>query len=162
MFSTGSRLLAVLVSLQLCSCSLYMKVPLGFLQLQTSGSELKAQSPDEARLWVREFHDHDQGKLEFWAKALSRDLIESRGYQLTDTRAVKDLAKRQGTELRFTTNLGGTQRGYMIAIFVFEGSRLNIFAARYNIIRVVEFTAEKAVFDRYIEAVHLAIASLGP
>lgn len=155
MFSTGSKLLAALVLLQLGSCSLYMKVPEGFLKLQTSGRELKAQSPDEARLWVREFTDADQGKLEFWAKALSRDLSEGRGYQLTDTLEVRDLAKRQGTELRFATKLGGTRRGYMIAIFVIEGWNSNT-------IRVVEFTAEKSVFDRYIEAVHLAISSLGP
>ena len=44
----------------LTGCSgISMDVPTPFLRLETPRAELKATTPDDARLWVREFEDHD-------------------------------------------------------------------------------------------------------
>jgi len=133
-----------------------MTVPGDFLALDTPGSEVKATTSDEARLWVREFSDPDSGTARFWADTLRHEFVEKRGYTLLHTAPVRDGAGREGVEMRFATTVDGTPRGYLVALFVVESS----LPWQSNSIRVVEFVSERSGFDKYVDSVHEAIATL--
>ncbi|MEW6743828.1 MAG: hypothetical protein AB1486_13820 [Planctomycetota bacterium] len=146
----------VLALATLTGCAaISMKVPQGFLQLETPRDELKATSPDEAKIWVREFEDPNKGDLAFWADVLRKDLTRNRGYELVEEGATRDVQGRPGTWMQFELVLGGEPQGYLVAVFVIEGSSANT-------IRVAELVARKPVFDASVGAVREALATLAP
>ena len=130
-----------------------MDVPEDFLQLRGGPAELKAITPDEGRLWVREFADPERGDLSFWAQALQNDLAENRGYDVAQRSEVRDAAGRPGVLMECAVTFGGEPRGYLIAVFVIEGSG-------DHRIRVAEFAAARAVYDSHVEAVKRSLATL--
>ena len=132
-----------------------MQMPAPFLALRAPRGEFKAVTPDDARLWVREFVDEEHGSLAFWVEALRRDLTESRGYELVDESDVRDAAGRAGRRLRCAATIEGERHGYLVAVFVIDG----LVAAT---IRVVEFTARLAAFDAHYGAVVGALPTLRP
>ncbi len=134
---------------------LEMELPQGFLQLETGHEELKATTPDEARLWVREFDDRDQGDLSFWSSTLQNDLERRRGYRLVRVDDTEDAAGRAGVVMELAATVEGEPQGYLIAIFVIAGGSTNT-------IRVVEFVARDAVFAEHAGAVRAALRTLGP
>lgn len=134
-------------------CKLHAELPPGFLRLDAGGGELKATTPDGARLWVREFDDDDEGSLEFWADAVADDLVRNRGYVPAGTDTIHDGSGREGVLQRYTVQHDGSPHGYLIAIFVVAGTWSST-------IRVAEFTAESARFDELEEGVRGAIATL--
>lgn len=139
-----------------CGCSsIEMELPPDFLQLQTARRELKAITPDDARIWVREFEDPDQGDLQFWASTLKLDLEENRGYAPVEESAFRDDMGRDGIRMQFALTTEGEPHGYLVAIFVFEGSRTNT-------IRVAEFVGPEPVFERHLEGVKTALATIQP
>jgi hypothetical protein len=130
-----------------------MQVPEGFLELESPGGEIRAVTPEDARLWVREHDDADQGSLEFWTKALEHDLVQRRGYKLVEAFAVADAAGRPGKAWRFQVRVDGEAMGYLVAMFVIEGWQSNT-------IRTCEYLAREATFAAQLEAVRAAIATL--
>ena len=60
--------------------TLQMDVPDRFLVIKEEGDSLKAMTPEESRLWVRDFNDDTRGSLTFWRDALRGDLLKGRGY----------------------------------------------------------------------------------
>ena len=154
MCCAGSRLGALASLRVLAACSaLSMALPPEFLQLETGRGELKATTPDDGLLWVREFVDRDQGDLGFWTESMRRDLVENRGYVLVDERPVQDGEGRPGTQLRFRLTTEGQPHGYLVTIFVLDGSSTNT-------IRVAEFVAPAAVFDARADAVRTAMLTV--
>jgi hypothetical protein len=126
-----------------------METPPGFLVLTKDRREVKAITPDEARLWVREFDDPHEATLAFWGETLRNELVKNRGYVLIGERRVSDQAGREGLELLLETTSQGQAHRYLVTVFVVEGR-----------IRVGELVAPKAVFDRYVEDVRKALATL--
>ena len=68
-------------SLLLGACTIQADLPSEFLRLDSQQRELKAMTADDARLWVREFDDPEDGNLAFWTEALRNDLVDRRGYK---------------------------------------------------------------------------------
>jgi len=143
-----------LFALSACS-ALEMNLPPDFLQLQTGGFELKAITPDDGRLWVREFQDRDQGSLRFWASSLKVDLEENRGYSPVEESEIRDDHGREGIQMQFAVTTEGEPHGYLVALFVFEGSSTNT-------IRIAEFVAPRTVFEQQLEGVEAALVTIQP
>ncbi len=155
-FAGSRRALGTLALFMLGGCSsIEMELPPDFLQLQTGGFELKAITPDDARLWVREFEDRDQGDLQFWASSLKVDLEENRGYSPVEETELRDDQGREGIQMRFALTTEGEPHGYLVAVFVFEGSSTNT-------IRVAEFVAPSGVFQHHLEGVKAALVTIKP
>jgi hypothetical protein len=120
----------------------------------TPRSELKATTPDDARLWVREFDDPDGGTVVFLAETLKNDLTSNRGYAFRTDSGTMDATGRPGIEQTYETAAGGEPHGYLVAVFVVERT------LRDNLVRVAEFAAPKPVFDEHVESIRTAIGTL--
>ncbi len=137
----------------LSSGCLSIDLPEDFLRIHRSPSQIKLMAADESKLWVRDFDDDDQGDLQFWSQALREDFVENRGYTLIEEGTVKDPGDREGREWLFETTTHGQPYRYLVTLFVFEGWFSNT-------IRVSEFVARKAAFDRYLEDVRAAVLTV--
>lgn len=133
-----------------------LALPAAFQRLANE-SDFKAVTADDARVWIREFADPDEGKLEFWTEVLKNDLLQQRGYQPTGTGTVKDAAGRAGAWQQFATIVDGEQVGYLVAVFVIPGGFLSP-----QKVRVCEFTARQDVFAQHVDAVKATLATLAP
>lgn len=153
--SARASSLLIVAALPLGSCAIQMDLPQEFLVLQTSGDQLKATTPEDARVWVREFADPDGGTLDFWAATLKNDLIDNRGYRLQREDDVQDGSGRPGRLMELLATVGGEQQGYLVAVFTVPG----MFG---DSVRVLEFAARKEVYDRHVESVRAAISTLQP
>jgi hypothetical protein len=140
-------------ALVLPSC-LSIEAP-SFHVLEESTDSLKAITPEDARLWVREFSDSTRGNLSFWSQALRNDLVGNRGYTLIEERKVKDIEGRDGSEMLFEVTAGGRAQRYIVALYVFEG----LFS---NTIRVAEYVAPKGLQEKYEAEVRKAFAAISP
>jgi len=140
-----------LVSLFLSSSCATLELPGRFLVVERAVGEVKAITPDEAKVWLRDFEEPG-GDLAFWAEALEGDLVGNRGYVLVSKSDVKDGGGKPGKELVFETQAYGTPVKYLIAVFVHE----TVFGS--SRIRTVEYVADKKLFDTYVDDVRAAIA----
>lgn len=128
--------------------------PDGFLQMQSANREIRLTTAEQARVWVREFDDPDQGSLEFWCAALRNDLMNRRGYALRDEGELSDGRGQTGRFATFATTIEGEPTGYLTAVWVDEG--------RSNTIRVAEFVAPMPEFEARFEEVQAALRTLRP
>ncbi len=146
--------LLIVGALLLAGCrGIGMDLPAPFLRLDTERTQLKATTPDDARLWVREFDDRDKGGLAFWAATLQNDLTGNRGYELVAADDVRDRAGRDGRVLHLKATANGQSFQYLVAVFVTEGTFRNT-------IRVAEFVARDEVFAVHAAAVRTALTTL--
>jgi hypothetical protein len=150
-----ARAVAALALAFLLEGCISMEVPGHFLVLEEGTSEFKAVSPAEARIWVREFGDSNKGDLSFWSEVLKNDLVKNRGYTLLEEGKAKDGDGDGGLELVFEVTVGGAAQRYLVDLFVLEGWLSNT-------IVVVEFVAPKEVFEKDLDGVRKAVATLDP
>src|SRR5690606_34286349 len=149
----GARPLLAVVVLSALGCRLTMTPPESFLVLQTEGTQIKAMTADDARLWVREITEPQEGDLEFWSAALHQDLL-ARGYRaLGEPADVTDGESRPGRLRTYELNAAGRAQGYLVALFVEQGSGTST-------IRVAEFVAAKERFDELLPRVRESLATL--
>lgn len=132
-----------------------MELPEPFVVLEKGSSELKAVTPDDARLWVRERSVSEDAKLSFWAEVLRNEFVTNRGYTLVEERAAKDGSGVEGKEYIFEATIEGTAQRYLLAVFVHEGGLSNS-------VCTVEFVAPKETFAKLVDAVRKAIETLDP
>ncbi|MBN2358200.1 MAG: hypothetical protein JXR83_02025 [Deltaproteobacteria bacterium] len=130
-----------------------IQAPKDFLVVDKGIDEIKAVTPDDAKLWVRTFDDPDGGDLAFWSKTLKLDLTKNRGYVLLGEEPIEDKQGRQGAALLLETTLQGKPTRELLALFVLPGWP-------DNRIRVVELVADKETFERVLPDVKQAIATL--
>lgn len=149
------RVLACVLALAAGGCGIGMDLPEPFLQLHTSGRELKATTPDDARLWVREFEDQDQGGLPFWAATLHNELTGSRGYELIEQSELRDGSGCPGRLFELRALVDGERWGYLVAVFVRAGTWSNT-------ICVAEFVAREDTFTTHAPAIRTALTTLRP
>ena len=83
------------------------------------------------------------------------DLEENRGYSPVEETELRDDQGRQGIQMRFALTTAGEPHGYLVAVFVFEGSSTNT-------IRVAEFVAPSDVFHQHLESVKAALVTIQP
>jgi hypothetical protein len=144
---------AVVVAASSWGCALTMDVPDRFLIVENEWGSLRALTPEESKLWVREFGDDSKGSLTFWRDALKGDLIAGRGYTLIDEGPITDGDGREGVALTLETTLSGRPVRELMAVFVVPG----FFE---NTIRVAEYVTDKATFDGEVAGVRAAISTL--
>lgn|SRR5690606_9916537 len=152
MASRTSLVVAALFGLLASSC-VSMQVPERFLVTTRDTAELKAITPDETKLWVREFGDPDRGDLAFWSDALKRHLVENRGYTILSEGRIEDGSAHVGVEYLLEATVQGRVMRELLALFVTEG-------VLENRIRVVELVGEKEPFDAAVDEVRAAIKTL--
>lgn len=148
-------LLTVVVALSLGSACVTMTPPERFLVVDESGSQLKATTPEESKLWLRDFPDSDKGGLAFWRDALKADLVDNRGYLLISEGPVQDGAGTPGHELVLESTVNGQTVRELLALFVYPGWF-------DDTIRVVEYVAEKPTFDKEVDAVRKSLSTIQP
>lgn len=133
--------------------TLQMDVPDRFLVIEEEGDSLKAMTPEESKIWVRDFDDDTFGSLTFWRDAVKGDLLKGRGYTLIEESSVKDGLGNEGIALVVETTLSGRPVKELLAVFIVPGWFSNT-------IRVAEFVADKAAFDGEVAGVKTALSTL--
>lgn len=153
--SARPRSLVVVTALLglLASSCVSMQVPERFLVTSRGSEELKAITPEETKLWVREFADPDHGDLAFWSDALKRHLVENRGYTILSEQKIEDGGGVVGVEYLLEATIQGRVMRELLALFVHEG-------AFENRIRVVELVGEQEPFDAVVDEVRASIKTL--
>lgn len=139
----------------LAGCATTMKVPERFLVVDEGGDHLKAITPEESKLWLRDFDDKDRGGLAFWRDALQADLEDNRGYLLVSEGEVKDAAGTPGHEMVLESTVNGRSVRELLALFVYPG----LFG---DTIRVVEYVADKKTFETEVAGVRASLATIRP
>ena len=134
------------------SCLTY-QAPARFLVVDKGGGEIKAITPEESKLWVRSFSDADHGGLAFWADALRADLKTNRGYMIVSEADVKDADGNAGKEIVLESTVNGQPVRELLAVFVHPGWMSDS-------LRVLEYVAPKAAFDKEVDGVRASEASL--
>jgi hypothetical protein len=145
---------ALAAALGAASC-VTMQVPERFLVTDRGVSELKAITPDETKLWVRDFTDDHQADLAFWREALVRDLVENRGYTLVEEGRATDAGGNEGVELLLEATIQGRAMRELMVVFVYPGT----FSNR---VRVVEVVGEKEPFEALLSDARAAVRTLQP
>jgi hypothetical protein len=153
------RLAAILCLPLLGACSMTMNLPADFLCLEQGASHYKAITPDDGRLWVREFADPADGTLPFWTTTLQNDCVQNRGYELIGATDVRDGSGHPGQQLEFRTVAEGERYGYLVSLFLLPKS---FWPWSDQHVLVTEFTAREAVFAQRLPAVRAAIGTLQP
>jgi len=133
--------------------TLQMDVPDRFLVIEEEGDSLKAMTPEESKIWVRDFDDDTFGSLTFWRDAVKGDLLKGRGYTLIEETNVKDGLGNDGIALVVETTLSGRPVKELLAVFIVPGWFSNT-------IRVAEFVADKAAFDSEVAGVKTSLSTL--
>ena len=143
----------VVVVVGLLSGCLTMQVPERFLVIESGPGVLRALTPEESKIWVRDFDDDTKGTTTFWKDALKADLLKNRGYTLINESQVVDGGGHSGTMLTLEATLGGRPVRELLAVFVIPG----LFS---NTIRVAEYVADKEAFDGEVEGVKQGLTTL--
>ena len=148
------RFAVVVVVVVAClSGCLTMQVPERFLVIERGPGVLRALTPEESKIWVRDFDDDTKGSATFWKDALKADLIKNRGYTLLNESQLQDGGGRQGIILTLEATLGGRPVRELMGVFVIPG----LFS---NTIRVAEYVADKEAFDAEVEGVKQGLTTL--
>jgi hypothetical protein len=117
--SCGRALLTALLVAFTTSCAIGVDLPDGYLRIDSPWGQVKALTPDDSRLWIREFDAEEEATLAFWTEALRNDLVDRRGYVPTsEPEPVTDGDGVEGTIQSFTIRYQGVEYGYLIAVFV--------------------------------------------
>ena len=146
-------LLALLAAVVAASGCISMAVPERFLILDRSPSQLRATTPEESKIWVREFDDDTKASLAFWKDALKADFEKNRGYTLMGEASAKDGAGHEGFEMIWEATLGGRAVREMISVFVVPGLLCNT-------VRVVEYVADVETFAKEVETVRRSVSTV--
>lgn len=151
------RLLGLALALCAGACSLPMELPKDFLVLDRfdEDEDFRAVTGDDARVWIRQFEDDNEGSLDFWAEAVEYDFVQQRGYELLGKGDVKNRSDVGGKWFECAANVHGERYGYLVAVWV-KPKLLK----RGCIVKVVEFTARQEVFGKRVEAVRAGLRSV--
>jgi hypothetical protein len=143
------------IALTLAASCVTMTPPERFLVVDEGGDYLKAITPEESKLWLRDFPDADKGGLAFWRDALKADLKDNRGYIVISEGDVKDGAGTPGHELVLESTVNGRTVRELLALFVYAGWF-------DDTIRVVEYVAEKDTFEKEVAGVRASLSTIQP
>ena len=126
-----------------------MSAPDGFLVVASRRRELQAVSPDDARVWLREFRVDNETTSEFWAKAIQTHLVDHLGYRLIDQTEITGPARQTGHQMLFETESVQGPMRYLLTVLpqpkpAWSGKRR---------MQVVEFAATAELYAQYVDAV---------
>lgn len=141
-----------LALLATAACSSW-PLPQDFAEVEGGGDGIRAVTPDQARLRVRDLHVSTEASVDFWAETLFHDCLQ-RGYELIERGALVDGDGESGRWLRFSANVSGEKVGLLVAVWV----RPRLLRKPY--LQVAEFAARDLVFTARLPAVQAALAKL--
>lgn len=130
-----------------------LAVPERFLVVERGPGLLRALTPEESKIWVRDFDDDTKASLSFWKDALKADLVDNRGYTLIEEGAAKDGDGHDGLTMTLEAMLSGRPVRELLTVFVLPGT----FG---NTVRVVEYVADKDAFAKEVEGVKQSLSTL--
>ena len=113
---------------------------------------MQALTPDDARLWLREFSVHEDADLAFWTKALKTHFVENQGYKFLRESRVSgqgEMTNRQGHQILFEAYTDQGPVNYLITISLLDSG----FVSPKKAIEVVEFVAAPELFIEYMDSV---------
>ncbi|MEN6625927.1 MAG: DUF4349 domain-containing protein [Candidatus Sumerlaeia bacterium] len=85
-----------------------LEVPDGFVPLWFSSDRLIATTPEDFRMRLLMVEARQAASLDFWAETIKTELVQRRGYQVTEAGEAKlDDAALEGRHLRASVNSGG-------------------------------------------------------
>ena len=148
-------ILPLVLALASATSCVTMTPPDRFLVVDEGGDYLKAITPEESKLWLRDFPDEDKGGLAFWKDALKADLKDNRGYIVISEGEVKDGAGTPGHEMVLESTVNGRTVRELLALFVYAGWF-------DDTIRVVEYVAEKDTFEKEVAGVRASLSTIQP
>lgn len=148
-------ILPLVLALASATSCVTMTPPDRFLVVDEGGDYLKAITPEESKLWLRDFPDEDKGGLAFWKDALKADLKDNRGYIVISEGEVKDGAGTPGHEMVLESTVNGRTVRELLALFVYAGWF-------DDTIRVVEYVAEKDTFEEEVAGVRASLSTIKP
>lgn len=135
-----------------------LEVPDGFVLVKSSRKELQAISPDDARLWYREFGVSNDANLDFWAKAIRTHLVEHQGCRMVDESDIHSTNTRKKHGAYQMLVEADSDRGPLLHLLtVSVGPTL---WPGKSTVRVTEFTAPPELYEEYRGAV--AVSSSFP
>ncbi|MCB9880973.1 MAG: hypothetical protein H6832_18455 [Planctomycetes bacterium] len=132
-----------------CS-TLRLDLPREFLVTESSTTELKATTADEAIFWVQAHPLQGDAGLDFWIEALKHDLVDNRGYALLREEPV--MTNSAGTRIAlqtFESTFEGSLYRYLVAVAMQPGPS----------VLVARFTAERETFEKHVDAVRHALTT---
>ena len=86
----------------------------GFLVVVSSRRELQAVSPDDARVWLREFPVDADTTTDFWARVIQTHLIDHQGDRLIDQTAITGPDQQSGYQMLFESDLAQGPMRYLL------------------------------------------------
>ncbi len=139
------------ITLLAAGCAVPITLDRDFVTLagHDTGHDYRAVTGDDARVWVRLFHDENEADQKFWVEALQHEFVQQRGYDLVDTGVVRNADGDEGAWFHCAANVDGDRVGYLIAVWADDGD-----------VRVVEFAARHDVFEARVEGVRAALRTV--
>ena len=126
-----------------------MSAPDGFLVVASNRRELQAVSPDDARVWLREFPVDNDTTPNFWARAIQTHLVDHLGYRLIDQTEITGPARQTGHQMLFESDsIQGPMR-YLLTVLP---QPKRAWSSKRKI-QVVEFAATAELYAEYVDAV---------
>jgi hypothetical protein len=106
-----------------------MPAPKGYVRVDPPPAyAYRAVSADGAVLSVRTVDNPREGTLEFWGKAITNELVASRGYKLEARQDVTSDRGRPGLEMTMRTQIEGIEYVYLLTVFV-KSNQVMVFEA---------------------------------
>ena len=103
------------------------KLPAGYVKVDAQRDyKLRGVSAEGSVFALRVENNPDNGELAFWDKALQRQLVELRGYELVQRSDVTSDRGRAGVELLLGYERDGVAYTYLTTFFV-KGKQLYVF-----------------------------------
>lgn len=152
-FARCAARVAAVCAAAACAGCLTMQVPERFLVVERGPGVLRAITPEESKIWARDFDDETKATLAFWKDAVKADLVKNRGYTLINESQIQDGAGHQGLLMTLEATLGGRPVRELLAVFVIDG-------VCSNTVRVAEYVADKDAFDAEVEGVKKSLTTL--
>jgi len=113
-------LLMMLAGIAAMGCEPTMDLPPGFVEVDRDDGEydMRAVSAEGVVVGIRSEPNPKQGGLEFWAKAVEKELAGRRGYALSAREDVGPAINPDGVLMSFDVTKQATNFRYLVAVFV--------------------------------------------
>ncbi|MCA8970108.1 MAG: hypothetical protein KDC95_10005 [Planctomycetes bacterium] len=145
------RCVANLALFAFAGCStLRLDLPREFLVTESSTTELKATTADDAIFWGQTHPLQGDAGLDFWIEALKHDLVDNRGYTLLREDPV--MTNSAGTRIAmqtFESSFEGRLYRYLVAVAMRSGPS----------VLVARLTAEHDTFEKHADAIRHALSN---
>ena len=106
-----------------CTSTPRTGVPEGYVTLPTRGNEvLSVVAPTGNRMVVKRHTNPPEGTLEFWRDAIQNELVDGRGYELTESQGVAGSGGAPAWELLFSVPRPEGAYLYLVTIRIDRGA----------------------------------------